>query len=897
MKRILAAVVLLCLTVPARAETTTVEDSLQFARQCAWFGNYAMAERVLEETDQAYRQLSPAPEPLAWWDLEMRAFRLGLRWQRRLGDPVPESRTLIAEARRLGGVETELWLHLLVLLESRRSVRPELYDEMVQRARELAARPGGSPERVARFILQTLDMERAHRQNGMTVAEFVRRNDEAFALLDSLPDDEPMRKSALIWRMMGEACILWGEVRWALEAELGPVPELAAAGQRDSSILLGLYPTGEVGNRLELGLAMLDLSFDLVALWRNTRLGERNAVYLRSLGPDIEKFLALARSADAKYTHGSDVWRVPGRYCQEVARQLLHEHPGRLSDPIATETASYLARAREYFATADSTLSLRELRLDEVDFLLRQQPAGWEAQVEAALTELERTPVTSTQARVWLDRGRLRLAQKRSKEAGEALERALSLSETFLREAEPGPYLRARVRAVGREAAERLAALQVQAGHTDAAFQTRSRLGQMEAWSRMDLGRVRAAGPERRQALERVARARERVAAREQQLARDPSAGELLAADRAEYYRAVRELEKSEPGMRSLNVRPGSFSNLQNDLPEEAAVVLLFPAPESLYFFVATRERLVARRVEVPATRLDELATAYRRHVATEARSSKGAGPEFLAVASELYDALVAPIEGDVADKSVLAYVPSGKLLYLPLAGLVRTRDGRSEYLAERKQVVTLIKTTDLMHRTGRERSAGMVALGDPDGSLPAARREVSLLQELDPDAQVFVGEQATVERVRALEGKPVGVLHLATHGQLNSDDPFSSFLLLAGGQLKVSDIAGMSLHGVSMVTLSACQTALADRSPEPGQELASLADAFNYAGSPCLVASLWKVSDESTAVLMEEMYRSLARGESRAEALRRGQLKVMSRPETRHPFYWAGFILLGDWR
>ncbi|MEW6280993.1 MAG: CHAT domain-containing protein, partial [Candidatus Eremiobacterota bacterium] len=138
------------------------------------------------------------------------------------------------------------------------------------------------------------------------------------------------------------------------------------------------------------------------------------------------------------------------------------------------------------------------------------------------------------------------------------------------------------------------------------------------------------------------------------------------------------------------------------------------------------------------------------------------------------------------------------------------------------------------------------------------------------------------------------------THGMLNSQCPSASFLVLAPdggreGRLAVGDIAGLPLGGVRLVTLSACQTALGDR--DPGSEVTTMADAFSFAGSPSLMATLWKVADESTCALMLDFYSNLKQGQSLSRSLQGAQVKLLSRPDTAHPFYWAPFVLMGDWR
>lgn len=113
--------------------------------------------------------------------------------------------------------------------------------------------------------------------------------------------------------------------------------------------------------------------------------------------------------------------------------------------------------------------------------------------------------------------------------------------------------------------------------------------------------------------------------------------------------------------------------------------------------------------------------------------------------------------------------------------------------------------------------------------------------------------------------------------------------------RLLVPQIYELKLAGVRLVTLSACQTALGER--EPGSELQTLADAFAVAGTNSVVASFWSVADDSTRTLMVEFYKQLKEGKPLALALNGAQLSLLKNPKFSHPFYWAPFVLIGDWR
>ena len=117
----------------------------------------------------------------------------------------------------------------------------------------------------------------------------------------------------------------------------------------------------------------------------------------------------------------------------------------------------------------------------------------------------------------------------------------------------------------------------------------------------------------------------------------------------------------------------------------------------------------------------------------------------------------------------------------------------------------------------------------------------------------------------------------------------------MAGSHLRLSDVYGLSLKKVRLVTLSACQTAL--EGSAVGSEVSSLAQAFSIAGGHAVLASLWSVSDDGTERLMAALYPRLARGMSLSRSLQQAQLEVMAQAGLQHPFYWAAFSLFGDWR
>ena len=114
-------------------------------------------------------------------------------------------------------------------------------------------------------------------------------------------------------------------------------------------------------------------------------------------------------------------------------------------------------------------------------------------------------------------------------------------------------------------------------------------------------------------------------------------------------------------------------------------------------------------------------------------------------------------------------------------------------------------------------------------------------------------------------------------------------------GFLRLLDIYNLELNA-DLVVLSACQTALGKQIDEEG--LVGLTRGFMYAGAPRVMASLWKVDDEATTVMMEKFYEGVLKNrQTPAQALRSAQMWMQSQSEWKSPYYWAGFVLQGEWR
>ena len=147
-------------------------------------------------------------------------------------------------------------------------------------------------------------------------------------------------------------------------------------------------------------------------------------------------------------------------------------------------------------------------------------------------------------------------------------------------------------------------------------------------------------------------------------------------------------------------------------------------------------------------------------------------------------------------------------------------------------------------------------------------------------------------------------MIHIATHGILNSRNPELSGLVMSlvdenglpqNGFLRLHEIYNLDLPA-DLVVLSACQTGLGQE--VRGEGLVGLTRGFMYAGAARVVVSLWNVDDAATAELMVNFYRGmLSEGLSPGSALRAAQVKMWEQKQWSAPYYWAAFTLQGEWR
>lgn len=272
--------------------------------------------------------------------------------------------------------------------------------------------------------------------------------------------------------------------------------------------------------------------------------------------------------------------------------------------------------------------------------------------------------------------------------------------------------------------------------------------------------------------------------------------------------------------------------------------------------------------------------------------------------AQKLYSILFSDIEKALKkmDISKIVINASGILRYVPMATLY---DGK-KYLIEKYQVtnITGLDLIRLSKNSGTKTISNVKAaiFADPDGSLPAGRKEGLNIAQFFENKKLYLGDKASLAEFESMVGN-VNFVHLATHAVLDPNEPGKSYIQFADGKKwYYSDMMGFNIQNVDSIALSACETAVSEKST--GGEIESMAyQLLKKSPSGSVLASFWKVDDTATAMLMGIYYKHVTDSIKtnhtldRGGALREAQLNLLKNPDTSHPYYWAAFTLFGDFR
>jgi CHAT domain-containing protein len=328
---------------------------------------------------------------------------------------------------------------------------------------------------------------------------------------------------------------------------------------------------------------------------------------------------------------------------------------------------------------------------------------------------------------------------------------------------------------------------------------------------------------------------------------------------------------------------------------EHTAIIYVVPFADRTELLVSLASGMKRFKVPASAETLTAEVRQFRRNL--ETRSTYA----YLEQAEELYGWLIKPIHGLLTEQRIdtLVFVPDGALRTIPLASLY---DGKQFLVQEFAVAVapglSLVVPRPLVEKKVHLLLGGLSEAVQNFPPLDFVPGELKSIEGLYPSRKLLNQDFVLPAIREKMTEEQYSIVHIASHGQFGRDAS-QTFVLTHDARLNLNDLEAMirpsQYRGqpVEMLVLSACQTAAGDDRAALG-----LAGVAVKAGARSALATLWFVNDQSTSVLVKEVYNQLRQnpGLSKAKALQAAQVKLISDRRYRHPCYWSPYLIIGNW-
>ncbi|OLT63217.1 hypothetical protein BJP37_10360 [Moorena bouillonii PNG] len=345
-----------------------------------------------------------------------------------------------------------------------------------------------------------------------------------------------------------------------------------------------------------------------------------------------------------------------------------------------------------------------------------------------------------------------------------------------------------------------------------------------------------------------------------------------------------------------LNATPVVIDQVIDQADTKAALIYPIILPESVDIIIRLpQQKLRHYRTALPQDQIESTLEELH-HFLPQLHRRK-----FLPMSQQVYNWIIRPIEEDLANSQVdtLVFVLDGALRNIPMAAL---HDGE-QYLVE-KYSIALTPGLDLMNpqRLAREDirvlTAGLSESRQGYNPLPFVEVELEKIKAQVPSEILLNQDFTETNFENSVEAAPFPVVHIASHGEFSSKAE-KTFILTWDSKINVTELKDLlqttdlrQPTPIELLVLSACQTATGDKRAALG-----IAGVAIEAGARSTLATIWAVNDEATAVLMNRFYQELTDTSiSKAEALNRAQKSILQDPNYEHPYYWAAYIMVGNW-
>lgn len=274
--------------------------------------------------------------------------------------------------------------------------------------------------------------------------------------------------------------------------------------------------------------------------------------------------------------------------------------------------------------------------------------------------------------------------------------------------------------------------------------------------------------------------------------------------------------------------------------------------------------------------------------------------------AQQLYKLLILPVENLIQKHGakVLLLSLDGNLRYIPFAAL---HDGKS-YAIEKWEfpIYTALTRSKLGDPPQKKWSVAGFGVTKQWGSLsplPEVKQELNSIVRSGGgflDGDIYLDDSFTKASLKKAAQMNYKVVHIASHFVFSPGTETNSYLLLGNGdKMSLTDLkrANLRFDRADLLTLSACDTARGGGTDAKGKEIEGFGVLVQKQGAKSVLATLWRVDDKATSILMSEAYLQKSKGLSKIAAIRSAQIKLLTSQKYTHPFYWAPFVLMGNWQ
>ncbi|MCC5602140.1 CHAT domain-containing protein [Nostoc favosum] len=344
--------------------------------------------------------------------------------------------------------------------------------------------------------------------------------------------------------------------------------------------------------------------------------------------------------------------------------------------------------------------------------------------------------------------------------------------------------------------------------------------------------------------------------------------------------------------------------DLDKLVEKEISTAVIYPIILDNRLEIITRlpgqDTIYRKTTKVPKDVLEKVVEQLQKDLPVASRE-----PDVKQLSQQLYDWLIKPIESDFANKGItsLVFVLDGSLRNIPI-GILYDKQ-QQKYLIE-KYAISLMPGLQLLDPkplqnvrlnaliAGVEQERLIEGKSFPE--LANVTQELKQVQSSVQSSKELLNQEFTKTNLQnQIQSTPFSVVHLATHGQFSSDIE-QTYILTWDSLLKVRELDSLLRargesrpETIELLVLSACKTATGDKRAALG-----LAGVAVRAGARSTLATLWTVDDESTSDFMGELYRQLDAGVTKSQALQRAQLAILAKEN--RPYFWAPYVLLGNW-